>query len=198
MHRVAPRVIYGLGILLGVLLIGRVPALYAAQDAPPKSTLVSLGAVSGGPKAQVMVPLFLTPVPADRQVGSFSATIEFTNKGITFLKAEKSFLLDGVNGSVKAESEKDPSDPAKSIIHLEVSTSGEPRKALRDGLTLSLVFKIEPDATPGIVPLDFKNVAAGNLETPPKPITPVISKKGTIEVLKPEAVPYVGCFFFSH
>lgn len=198
-----PRRLYHAAVLLLVALTGAAPLLHSAQqssgESPEKATRIALGAVSGAAKSQVMVPLFVTPYPSETPVGAISATIEYPNKGITFLKAEKSFLLDGVNGVFQAQGEKDTKDPAKSLIKLEVSTKGEPRKPLREGLILTLLFRIEPDAAAGsTVTLHLQKTDATNLDTPPKPIQPLVGKNGTIEILAPEAVPYVGCFFFSH
>ena len=195
------RLFLHLTVLLGLALAA---PLASAQDQggeeQVKGTRVALGAVSGGPKSQVMVPVFLTPYPAGTSVGSVTASIEYPNKGITFLKAEKSFLLDGVNGEIQVQNDKDTKDtkdPAKSVIQLAVSTKGEPRKPLREGLILTLIFRVEPDAPAGnTVNLSIVKSGAANLES--KPIQPLVSKNGSIEILAPEAVPYVSCFFFTH
>jgi hypothetical protein len=169
----------------------------SSGDEQVKATRVALGSVSGAVNAQVMVPVFVTPYPSGASVGSVTATIEYANKGITFVKAEKSFLLDGVNGGIQVQNEKDAKNPAKSIMHLEVATKGEPRKPLREGLLVTLLFRLEPDAPAGTkVDLTLTSAAATNLES--KPVQPLVSKSGSIEVLKPENTPYVGCFFFTH
>ncbi len=187
------------GLLLTLLFLMAAPGLLFAQSDSEKATRIALGAVSGSFKSQVMIPLFLTPYPPENPVGSISATIEYPSKGLTFVKAEKSFLLDGVNGGFEVKAEKDPKDPAKSLIHVEVSTKGEPRKPLREGLALTLLFRIEPDAPAGkTVTLALQNAAAQTTDSPPKPIKPLVTKNGTIEIVAPEGVPYVGCFFFSH
>jgi hypothetical protein len=188
-------------VLFGVIFVGAFLPAASAQEPEkeaPKATLLSLGAVSGAGKAQVMVPLFVTPYPAELPVGSISASLVYQSKGLTFVRAEKSFLLDGVGGVFQVQPAKDPDDPDKSILAIEVSTKGEPRKALREGLILTLVFKIDADAKPGTVSLDLQKMTASNLDLPPKPIQPLVSKSGTIEIVAPEGVPYVGCFFFSH
>jgi hypothetical protein len=175
------------------------PSSLMAQAATDKATRIALGAVSGAAKSQVMIPLFLTPYPPETPVGSVSATIEYKDKGLTFQRAEKSFLLDGVGGGIDVKVEKDPKDPTKSVIHAEVATKGQPRKSLREGLLLTLVFKIEPDApTSTTVNLTIDQASASNLDSPPKPVQPIARKNGTIEIVPPEGVPYVGCFFFSH
>ena len=190
----------GIGLLhIAGLLIS--PSVLLAQEPEPavKATRIALGAVSGPTKSQVMIPLFLTPYPPETPVGSVSATIEYKDKGLTFQRAEKSFLLDGVNGSIDVKAEKDPKDPEKSVIHAEIITKGDPRKSLREGLLLTLVFKIEPDApTSTTVSLAINKATAANLDSPPKSVQPIVRKNGTIEIVAPEGVPYVGCFFFSH
>ena len=175
------------------------PSSLMAQAATDKAKRIALGAVSGDPTSQVMIPLFLTPYPPETPVGSVSATIEYNDKGLTYQRAEKSFLLDGVGGGIDVKVEKDPKDPTKSVIRAEVTTKGEPRKSLREGLLLTLVFKIEPDAPASTtVSLAINQASASNLDSPPKPVQPIVRKNGTIEIVAPEGVPYVGCFFFSH
>ena len=187
----------GAACITACLLVS--PSSLMAQAATDKATRIALGAVSGPAKSQVMIPLFLTPYPPEAPVGSVSATIGYKDKGITFQRAEKSFLLDGVNGGIDVKVKKDPKDPAKSVIHAEVTTKGEPRKSLREGLLLTLVFKIEPDApTSTTVNLAIDQASASNLDSPPKPVQPIARKNGTIEIVAPEGVPYVSCFFFSH
>jgi hypothetical protein len=190
---------YRIAVLLGIVLAASAAPLRSSQDNSEKGTFNSLKTVSAAPKNQVMIPLSLTLVPPETQVGRIAATIGFENRGVSFLRVEKAFSLDGVNGSFQAEVQKDANDLNKSILHLEVFTKGEPRKALRDGLVLYLVFQIEADASPGIaVALDFQKIGASNLDDPPKAIEPLVGKNGVIEVLNPENVPYVSCFFFTH
>jgi len=198
MHKLTVRA----GIILStVYFLSLADAGFTAppQAAAAKGTRVSLGTVSSAPKGQVIVPLFLTPGTAETQVGSISAAVRFDSKGVTFQRAEKGFLLDGVNGALRAEVKQDSANPNRSVIQLEVSTGGENRKALREGLVLSLVFHVEADAAPDTnVALTFDKLSAASPDTPPKPIAPLVGQKGAIEILKPEAVPYVGCFFFTH
>ena len=44
----------------------------------------------------------------------------------------------------------------------------------------------------------FEKVSAADLSNPQKPIEPLTGQPGSIEVLSPEQVPFVACFFFSH
>ena len=167
-----------------------------AQAASAGTTSVALGAVSSPPKRQVMVPVFLTP---GTPVGSFSAEIRFARKGLLFVRAEKGFLLDSVNATFRAVAEDDASKPGQSVIRLEVSTGGETPKALREGLVLSLVFRVEADAEPDTtVKLVLDRLTAATPSTPPRPVTPLVGREGTVEILRPDAAPYVGCFFFTH
>lgn len=192
---------FGAGIIVGIVcfLSGGDAGLAAPPQAAARATRLSLGTVSSPPRGHVIVPLFLTPGAPEIQVGSISASIRFDSKSITFLRAEKGFLLDGVNGVLEAEVKQDSANPNQSVIQLEVSTGGENRKAFREGLLLSLVFRVEAAAAPDTsVTLPLGNLTAATPETPPKPIAPLVGQTGTIEILRPEAVPYVGCFFFTH
>jgi len=186
-------------LLCSIVSMWGAEALYSVQAASEDGTRVSLGTVSGPPKGQVMVPLYLTPDPAGIKVGSISAAIGFKGKVVSFVRAEKGFLLDGVNAGFEVELRKDDKDPDKSILQLEVATEGVERKALREGLILSLIFRIEADAPESTkVALTFEELSAGNLDSPAGAIEPLSGKEGSIEVISPEQVPYVACFFFTH
>ena len=163
------------------------------------STEVSLGDVAGPPKGIVMVPVYLSPDPPSREVGKIAATISFKKQGVTFQRAEKGFLLDGVGGKINVEAKNDAKDPDTLVLAMEVVTEGTPRKALREGLVLTLVFQIEEGATPDTkVALAVGNVSATDIAAPPKAIEPVAGKNGAIEIISPDAVPYIACFFFTH
>jgi hypothetical protein len=179
------------------------PALVSAQDLPPlptpNATVVALGVVSSAPKGEVLVPLSVMPWPRSIAVGSITATISFAGKDVTFLRAEKGFLLDGVKAEMRVEAQNDARDPNKMALNLEVATKGEPRKALREGLILTLVFKISEQAKPGTsVPLRFETVSATDLSEPPKAVAPLSAQRGVIEIVSPDQIPYVACFFFTH
>jgi len=168
-----------------------------AQTAAAGPTTVTLGAVSAPPREQVMVPLFLTPGGAP--VGSLTATIRFEKNSLSFLRAEKGFLLDSVGVTFRAEVTDDAARPGQSVIQLEVSTAGANRRPLRDGLVLSLVFRVEPHASPdSTVRLLWDRLSATTPETPPRPVASLVGREGTVEVLRTDGVPYVGCFFFTH
>ncbi len=186
-------------LLLTLILFFETEALYSAQKEPEKSTRVALGDVSGPPKSEVMVPLYLTPASEDLRVGSISAAIGFDGKMVSFVKAENGFLLEGVDGTFHAEVKKGAEDSNHSVLFLEVVTRGAPRKPLKEGLIVTLRFEIAPEAPPGNkVSLEFEKVSAADLSTPPKVVEPLSSHKGIIEILPADALPYVGCFFFSH
>ena len=175
------------------------PTALPAQSASDGGTRVSLGSVSGVAKTQVMVPLYLTPDPPGMKVGSISATIGFETKAVSFVKVEKGFLLDGVNADFEAEIQQDANSPDKSLLHLEVATQGAERKALREGLIVSLIFRVNDDAPDGtVVDLAIEQVGAKGIDAPPTAIEPLSAEGGTIEVILEDALPYVGCFFFTH
>jgi hypothetical protein len=162
-------------------------------------TVVSLGNVSAGVNTEVIVPVLLNPASSETKVGSVSATIGYDSSVATFLRGEKGFLLDGVNAGFQAEPEVNAAEPAKSRLQLTVATAGEPRKALREGLLVSLIFRINAEAPVKTkMPLTLSELRAEGPESPPATIAPLTGTPGSIEVLSPDAVPYVGCFLFTH
>ncbi|MBI4442699.1 MAG: hypothetical protein HY649_04920 [Acidobacteria bacterium] len=186
-------------LLAGIMLFFASIGVSVGKAAENGATEVSLGDVAGPPKGIVMVPVYLSPDPPSREVGKIAATISFKNEGVAFLRAEKGFLLDGVGGKINVETKNDAQDPNKLVLAMEVVTEGEPRKALREGLVLTLVFQIAEGAAPDTkVALAVENVSATDIAAPPKAIEPVAGKNGTIEIISPDAVPYIACFFFTH
>ena len=185
----------GLGV--GLLLVWGGLLSASAVAAPDNATSVTLGDVAGLPKTQVMVPLYLTPNPPTKKVGRISGTITFENKGVTFLKAEKGIILQGVNGTFDVRIQEDPKNAGLSLINFEISSGSGER--LREGVLLFLTFSIKGDASPDVdIPLKLQDVKLTDGEDPPHPVQPLTSKNGTIDVIVPEEVPYTSCFFFSH
>jgi hypothetical protein len=169
-----------------------------AQSSEPGGA-VSLGSVSGTPKGEVMVPVLLTPRPSETEIGSVELEITFESEAVSFLLAEKSFLLDGVRGVLEARQTVDPADAAKSRVFVRIETKSQPRKSLPEGLILSLRFAVKPSAIPGTtVPLKVGRLSLEDLSSPPKSVRAGVDSEGSIEVIRPEDVPVVPCFFFAH
>ena len=186
-------------ILLLTFVSQSASAQKAAPDAMPNATLISLGNVEGLPKSQVLIPVLLTPFPQELKIGEFKASIGFDSQWVTYLRAEKGFLLDGEGGVFQTDVQTDVGKPGHSVIHLTVTTKGTPRQAIREGLVVTLAFRIlesAPAAT--IVDVALSDLNASDLSDPPKSIRPLTGKNGSITVLAPEQNPYVPCFFFTH
>ncbi len=198
-HHANPAPWYRAWIFIVTFFLGGTAFGTAAPIALQGTTSVSLGEVAGGPKSQVIVPLFLTPASTATRVGSVSTTITFNSELVTFVRAEKGFLLESVRGAFQIDLQKDPNGSGQSVLRADVFTAGDDRKPLREGMILSLLFDINETTPAGAnIPLQLEKVVATTLDSPPHPIEPLTSKNGNIEVLKPESVPYVACFFFTH
>ncbi len=187
-------------IITGILISAA--CLFAhLQPGFAQSTVISLGMVSAPPDGDVIVPLLMEPESESVQVGSITATIGYNSALVTFLRGEAGFLLDGVHAVFDVRARENTTGPARSLLELDVRTEpddGE-RKALRKGLILSLMFRINKDTPVDIeIPLPFESLSAGNLDDSAGSIDPLTSEDGAIEVLSADAVPYVGCFFFTH
>jgi Cohesin domain len=178
-----------------LLLMGILSRPAVAQNA----TTISLGAVSGLPKSEVLIPVLLTPFPSELKVGEIKASIGFDSQWVSFLRAEKGFLLDGVGAGFQADLKADAGKPGHSVVNLSVATKGDPRQGLREGLVLTLAFRIDEKAPAGTtVEVAISDASASDISDPPKAIRPVVGKNGSIEVLSPEQSPYIPCFFFTH
>ena len=106
------------------LIIAFIGMCGAEITAHAQVTVVSLGDVSGGVGTEVIVPVLLNPATTETRVGSISSTIGFDRKLVTFLRAEKGFLLDGVNGKFQTKVQENAAKPEKSNLQLEIATEG--------------------------------------------------------------------------
>ena len=145
-----------------------------------------------------MVPIMLSPQPSDTEIGSVEMEILFESKAVSFVQAEKSFLLDGAAGVFEVRQSVDPANKqSRLLVHVE--TKGEPRKGLPEGLILSLRFEVKADATPGTdVSLKIERLSLADISAPPKALHGTVQDEGSIEVIAPEDVPVMPCFFFTH
>jgi hypothetical protein len=158
---------------------------------------LALAAVSGKPGGRVMVPLLLTPDPAETKVGKVAASVSFDTKVVAFSKAEEGFLLDGVGAKFAAKTEK--GSGGRDRVRVEVFTEGAQRQPLREGLLVTLVFQIESHARPGAIStLEFETRETLGLSDPANAVPVLSAENGSIEVVAAEEVPVVSCFFFTH
>lgn len=183
---------------MGLILCATVASVQAQKNADASAT-ISLGAVSGTPGGQVTVPLMLTSSQAGSEIGGIETTVAFETKFVSFVRAEKGFLLDRVGGVIETRENKNPDQPNSSRLQLQVVTKGQPRKGFVEGLILALLFDVKPNAIPGtVVPLKLQKVSLTDLSNPPKVLRETTGRDGSITVTTPEDVPIMPCFFFAH
>jgi hypothetical protein len=188
----------GLSFLVAAVLCAGV-RLGVTQDTPKLGAQISLGTVSGSPKGEVMVPLLLAPDSPGTKVGGLEATVVFDTKSVAFERAEKGFLLDGVGGVLEAEQTKDPDNPARSSLRIQVLTQGQKRKNLPEGLVGSLLFRIGAAASPGSkVPVKIEKVKVFDMSIPSMELSGTAGADGSIEIVEEGSTVVVGCFFFTH
>ena len=160
---------------------------------------VSLGAVSGTAKNEVAVPLMLSPHPSDTRIGGIEMTIAYESPYVAYQRAEKGFLLDGVGGVIDAREVKDADNAKKSRVMLKVEAKGNSGDSLPEGLILTLIFEVKPNAVPKVVvPLKIEKLTVRETGTGARVLRGSVDKNGSIEVILPEEVPVMPCFFFSH
>jgi cohesin domain-containing protein len=160
---------------------------------------VSLGSVSGTAKNEVAVPLMLAPHPSDTRIGGVEMTVAYESPYVAYQRAEKGFLLDGVGGVIDAREVKDPDNAKKSRVMLKVETKGDSGNTLPDGLILTLIFEVKANAVPKIVvPLKIEKLTVTETGAAARVLHGSVDKNGSIEVILPEEVPVMPCFFFSH
>lgn len=168
-------------------------------DSSGRGASVSLGAVSGTAKNEVAVPLMLIPHPSDTRIGGMEMTIAYESPYVTYQRAEKGFLLDGVGGVIDAREIKDPDNPKKSRVTLKVETKQKSGESLPEGLILTLVFEVKANAVPRtVVPLKIEELTVTESGAGARVLHGTVDKHGSIEVILPEEVPLMPCFFFSH
>jgi cohesin domain-containing protein len=196
-NRAVWRTIVSVAVLLCVS--GRLANAQAAKDTSGPGASVSLGAVSGTAKNEVAVPLMLTPQPSDTRIGGIEMTVAYESPYVVYQRTEKGFLLDGVGGVIDAREVKDPDNAKKSRVILKVETKGGSGKSLPDGLILTLIFEVKANAVPKVVvPLKIEKLTVTEAGSGVRALHGSVEKNGSIEVILPEEVPVMPCFFFSH
>jgi len=174
------------------MLAGSVPA-GPARAALQNQAVVSLGDVASIPGTEVMVPFYFTPRSTEDRTGHLKASIGFENQSVRFLRAEKGIVLETTRGTFTANEETGAGSPTQSVLEVEI-TAGDGER-LREGVLLFLTFTIKPEASTGtIVTLPVQQVETSSGEAS----EPVTAKNGTIQIIRPEEVPYSSCFFFTH
>ncbi len=183
--------------MVGILLLGGSALLVPAGAVLQKPTAVSLGDVASVSGTEVMVPLYFTPNAQESRAGRLSASIGFETQSVRFLRAEKGIVLETSRGTFAVKEETDAGNAAQAVLRVEI-TAGD-GEGLREGVLLFLTFTIKPEASSGTtVTLPVQKIEISSLETPARAIEPVTTKNGTIQIIRPEEVPYTSCFFFTH
>lgn len=183
---------HALGAVAFLLLTGSAHSASLLQET--RVTRLNISPTSGLPEAEVPVPIYFES--GGVTAGTLSLEITFPAKLLSFLKAEKSFLVEAAKGQIQADVQSD-SRADQSTLKLTLSTpAGEtPREFIPDGPIAYLTFRVAKEA-----PLDTEIVLAakaGGVTTddPPRPIPSIATSDGRILI---KLVPLTACFFYMH
>jgi len=179
-----------------VICLANTAKAQVAQAKPEAPIRLTVGRTDGPPQSEVTVQAFLS---ADRnvKVALISMNITFPNRLVSFIRAEKTGLIEAVGTEMKVEVEADAYDPNKSILKLTLSTleEGGSGKALPEGPIAEIAFMILDEAQPG-TDITLKNEAhVVAAEDPLKQLEPVLAEDGVISVI--ESLIF-SCFFYMH
>ena len=184
------------------------PQLQAAalQSVSEQTPRVSLAEIVGTPGASLMMPLSLTPDPKN-PLRSLTVDIEYVSNSLIFQKASRGLAAELANADIQSNlTESKPDDKGLKRAKLRVTASlPEPntKEGLPQGLLAYLLFQVSPDAKPFLVTMTPTVVSADDLSTPPKEVTNVVTKPGSVSIddlgdRYDRLAPAVACFFFTH
>ena len=179
-----------------VICLANAAKAQVAQAKPEAPIRLTVGRTEGPPQSEVTVQAFLS---ADRniKVASISMNITFPNRLVSFIRAERSGLIEVMETQMEVEVEVDAYDPNKSILKLTLSSleEGGSGKALPEGPIAEIAFTISEEAQPG-TEIVLKNEAHVVVaEDPLKQIEPVVAEDGAISVI---VSLIFSCFFYMH
>ena len=140
----------------------------------------------------VDIPIYLT-APDPIKVVSVVQTIRFPKKLLSLTRAQLGPAAEQSQAEIRTKT-TDPSDNSDlSLIEIVIS-SKEPMKA---GVLAYLKFKVSTAAREGAIPLKVVDLKATTERGAPLPIAK--GRDGEVAVFNTtEAMPAVGCFFFTH
>ena len=179
-----------------VLCLTNAVEAQVALEKPEAPIRLTVGRTEGPPQSEVTVQVSLS-ADRDVKVASISMNITFPNRLLSFIRADKTGLIEAVGTEMKVEVEADAYDSNKSILKLTLSTleEGGSGKALPEGPIAEIAFIILDEAQPG-TDITLKNEAhVVAVEDPLKQIEPVIAEDGAIWVI--ESLIF-SCFFYMH
>ena len=179
-----------------VLCLANAAKAQVAQAKPAAPIRLSVGRTEGPPQSEVTVQAFLS-ADGNLKVASISMNITFPNRLVSFIRVDKTGLIEAMETQMEVEVEVHAYDPNKSILKLTLSTleEGESGKALPEGPIAEIAFIILDEAQPG-TDITLKNEAhVVAVEDPLKQIEPVIAEDGAIWVI--ESLIF-SCFFYMH
>ena len=198
----------GLWLAVAWALHSMPPQLQAAalQSVSEQTPRVSLAEIDGTPGASLMMPLSLTPDPKN-PLRSLTVDIEYVSNSLIFQKASRGLAAELANADIQSNlTESKPDDKGLKRAKLRVTASlpePNPKEGLPQGLLAYLLFQVSPDAKPFLVTMTPTIVSAYDLSTPPKEVTNVVTKPGSVSIddlgdRYDRLAPAVACFFFTH
>ncbi len=179
-----------------ISIFGAARADSPARDEAQKTTRITIGPTSALPSSQVSLPIYLAAASGIK-VGSLRLEITFPNKLLSFVKSEKSYVLEGGGASLSAEVKEHGEDKNKSVLKLIISAQdeGQARRVIPDGPIAYITFEISKDAQPGTDIVLENKATAMTAEDMPSQIDPLISYDGKISVVQNLII---SCFFYMH
>ncbi|MBI2822721.1 MAG: hypothetical protein HYX74_10895 [Acidobacteria bacterium] len=156
---------------------------------------ISLSPAAGLPETSVTIPIYFW-AGSGVTVASLSMEIQFPEKLVSFVAAERSFISELSNVDLRSEVGTE-AGPESSILKLTLSTHApeNARDFIPEGPVASVTFRIAKDA-PLSAEILLQGTASGmSGDNPSRPVESIAVTGGRILV---EAVPLTACFFYMH
>lgn len=175
---------------IGLFLLGSL--FFLPPLAWSQAARLSVGVANTLAGDTVDIPIYLT-APDPVKVGSVVQTISFPKKLLSLTRAQLGPAAEPSQAELRTKTTDAGDNPDLSVIEIAIS-SKEPMKA---GVLAYLKFKVSTAAREGTIPLKLADWKAATVSGGPVQLAK--GKDGEVAVFNTtEAMPAVGCFFFTH
>ena len=182
-------------VAVSLVLLALIPAGVCPAFAQGQPTTLTLSQSNGPPDANVTVPVYFVGAEGVR-TGGIRLAVDFPSTSLAFVGVELSGLSEGLGVTLETGVEAGV-DGEHATLHVGLSAAAEAGspEPIPDGPLAYLVFKVSASTAPGTLIALVPAVTVTTLDSPPRPVEPVVAPDGQIVVSTPGIS---ACFFYMH
>lgn len=175
---------------VGVFLLGSL--LFLPPSARSQAARLSVGVANTLAGDTVDIPIYLS-APDTIQVGSVVQTISFPKKLLSLTRAQLGLAAEQSQAELRTKTTDAGNNSDLSLVEIAISS----KEPMKPGVLAYLKFKVSTAAREGTIPLKVMDLKAATVRGGPVQVAK--GRDGEVAVFNTtEAMPAVGCFFFTH